>query len=218
MLDDGREFFYARNSDAAAIVAGNILQSETISADMDDLAISAAVPIGSTTITVTPVGTKTFAKNALAGGYIHSNSGTTGQGISFRIKSNAVTTGGTAFAVQLYDGVPVVIDSGAKCTVMKNPYMDVVIDAIGTAQYSVGVSNIAVDAGDSTAQYFWCQASGVAAVTDGAANATGEILMGDATTAGETIVADGTQQTLGTQLFLGVNADWSPVALEITIS
>jgi hypothetical protein len=215
ILDDGREFYYARNSGAAAIVAGNVLQSETVSVDMDDLAISAAVLISGTTITVTPVGTKTFAADDLTGGYILSNSGATGQGIAFRIKSNLVTTGGTAFAVELFDGIPVALDSTSKCTVMKNPYMDVVIKASGTAQYNVGASNIAVGAGDSTPQYFWCQASGVAAVSDGDTNTIGIALMGDS--AGATVVADGTQQPLGTQLFTGVDGDWSPVALEITI-
>jgi hypothetical protein len=182
---------------------------------MDDLAVTAAVPLGGKTILVTATGSKTYAKNELAGGYILSNSGTTGQGIAFRIKSNILTGAGAEFAVQLFDGLPVVLDVGATCTVMKNPWMDVVVDAIGTAQYSVGVSNIAVGAGSTTPQYFWCQVSGVAAVSDGDGTSIGEALMGDATTAGETIVADGTQQTLGTQLFTGVNADWSPVALTI---
>jgi hypothetical protein len=192
-----------------------MLQSETVSGDMDDLAITAAVPVGGKTINVTAAGSKTYAQNELAGGYILSNSGATGQGIAFRIKSNILTGAGAAFDVQLFDGVPVIVDATATLTVMKNPWMDVVINTAGTAQYAVGASNIAVGSGAGTSQYFWCQVSGVAAIFDGDTTTIGEALEGDDATAGAIEVGDGTQQNYGTQLFTGVDADWSPVALTI---
>lgn len=213
-MPDGRVYYYARQSSSNAIVAGNVLSAEAISADWDDEATDTHV-VGDTYINVTPSGTKTYAENELAEGYIFVNSGTTGAGLTYRIKSNAATSAATEVSLYIYDPVAVAFNADTTATVGKNPWMDPIIMPTTGGGLAVGVSNIAVPAGNTTKQYFWCQTWGPAAVTAGAANAIGDALMPDTTTAGETLIATAGNQIVGIALFTGENAHHGPTFLMI---
>jgi hypothetical protein len=191
-----------------------MLQSEVISGDMDDLATDAHA-VGSTIINVTSTGAKTFAPNELAGGYVIINSGTTGAGITYRIKGNPQTSATAQFTIDLVDAVYVAFHANTTATVMKNPWMDVVIAATGTAHMLAGVSNVAVPAGDSTAQFFWCQTWGVAAVAHDDVEATGTVLASGANTAGQVEDAGVGEQIAGINLFTSVADDFNPTFLTI---
>ena len=213
-LNDGRVYYYARNSGSAIIIAGHLTQSELVSADMDDLATNTAA-VGDSTVAVTPVGTATFAANDLAGGYLTTNSGTTGAGISYKILSHPVTVQTTAFTVTLVDQIAVVFNADMTATVQKNPWMDTVIAATGAAYFATGVPNFAVPAGNTTAQYYWCQTWGFCAVAHDDTSAAGDCLMSGSTTAGEVQVATAQFQKVGVNFFLAVAGDFNPTFLTI---
>lgn len=214
-LDDGRVFYYARNS-GIAIVAGQLLMSEIVSGDMDNLAVT-ATGVGEKVVNVTPAGTKTFAQNDLEGGYLVVND-VDGEGITYKIAGNPATSAATAFDVTLIDGIAVALTANSQVTVLKNPWMDVVIAAAAKAHMPAGVSQVAVGAGSTTPQYFWCQTWGVSAGWDDAATAIGSPLQ-SGTTAGQfEIAAEGAGAlgwTVGVQLFTGVATEYYPKFLTV---
>ncbi len=213
-LPDGRVYYYARSSQSSIIVAGHMTQSELVSVDWDDLAVNTAV-VGDTSLDITPVGSATFSANDLAEGYVTVNSGTTGAGIAYKIKSHPATTGATEVAIELYDGIAVAFNADTTVTVQKNPWMDTIVSASGAAYFSTGVPNIAVPAGNTTAQYYWCQTWGFAAVAHDDTSAAGDCLMSGSTTAGEVQVATAQFQKLGVNFFLAVAGDFNPTFLTI---
>jgi hypothetical protein len=93
--------------------------------------------------------------------------------------------------------------------------MDTVVSPTGAAGLNVGVPNIAVPAGDSSAQYYWAQTWGIAAVAHDLTSAAGDALMSGTTTAGEVQVATAQFQKVGTNLFLAVAGDFCPTFLSI---
>ncbi len=103
--------------------------------------------------------------------------------------------------------IPVAISADATTHVAKNPWMDPIIMPTTGAAQPAGVSNVAVGAGNTTAQYFWCQTWGICCVTAGSASAVGDALMADTTTAGETLIATAGTPVIGNAYTLGVNAD-----------
>lgn len=214
-LGDGRVYYYARSSSSAILAAGAMNRMPAVSVDHDIIAITTQV-VGDTTIGVTPVGTAVYTANSLAGGFITIHTGTTGAGIAYKIKSNPLTVAATEYTVTLYDPIAVAIHADCTATVTQNPWMDVLISATGVAQTFAGVSNIAVPAGDTTAQYFWCQTWGVCAVKHDLATATGGVVSGGATVAGEVQVSatDGSQ-ALGVNLFTAAASAFNPTFLTI---
>ncbi len=212
-LPDGRVYRFARNS-GIAIVAGQMLQSELISDDFDNLATNAAA-VNDGTVEVTPVGTKTYAVDELKGGFLTIDSGTTGAGLCYRIKGNPATSAATAFRVVLGERIAVALHADATATVMKNPWMDVVIAASGQALVDAGVANIAIGAGSSTKQYFWAQTWGPASVWHDAATATGSSVVSGGTS-GQVEAPDAFgEMPVGQNLFTAAVGNYGPVNLRI---
>lgn len=212
-LGDGRVYYYACNS-STALTAGVMLSAEVASVDMDDMA-TGTYAIGTKTLAVTPVGTKTYAADELAEGWLTSNSGSTGQGPTYKIRSNDANTAATAFNVEIYDGLVTALDATATIHVVKNIWRDPVIAPTSAQGVPAGVANIGVPLGSTTKQYFWCQTWGPCAVTAGSASAVGDALMNDSTTAGETLIATAGNPVVGVAYTLGVNADWVMAFLTI---
>jgi hypothetical protein len=192
-----------------------MLRQQAISVDHDILACSAQA-VGDRTIDITPVGTAVYAINALAGGFVIIHTGTTGAGIAYRIKSNPATVAATEYTVTLMDQIAVTVHADCTVTVVPNPWMDVLISATGVAQLFAGVPNIAVPAGDTNAQYFWCQTWGVAAVKHDLATATGGVVSGGATVAGEVqLSATDGSQAIGVNMFTAAASAFNPTFLTI---
>jgi hypothetical protein len=212
-LQDGRVFYYARNS-GAALVAGNLLQSEGASVDLDDQ-VTGTHAVGEKTINLTSVGTKTMDANDLAEGYFHDQQSTaSGSGPLYKISTSSAITAAAAYTITLYDGLVVALAAAAKGTVAKNPWMDTVILAANRAFFCCGAVQVAVGSGATTKQYFWCQTWGMACVTADSASALGDALMGGAT-AGQTVIATAGDQVVGTAYTLGVDGAWVQCFLQI---
>jgi hypothetical protein len=188
--------------------------AEVSSVDMDDM-VTGTTTVGATAISVTPVGSATYDENELAEGYFCYATGTTGDGVAYKIKSNLGTTATTEFVVNLYDGLVIAGHADAKATVAKNPWMDPVVAPTSAEGVLTGVPQMTVPAGDSTTQYYWNQTWGMAGVVAGDGTTIGEAVMIDTGTAGETLVKTAGTPQVGIQHTLGVNAETSLTFLTV---
>lgn len=218
ILPDGRAFYYACNR-GAALGVGVLTKANEISGDFDDLATNTAA-VGDTSVNVTPVSTATYAENELAGGYLSINSGTTGLGTQYVIKSHPATSAATAFDVELWDPIRVAFDSNTTATVVPNPWSDCLIADANETHLVNGATVVAVGAGTTDPQYFWVQTWGVATVlADAASIAIGQSIQTGTGTAGAfEAAAEGAStlpQIVGVNLFTTVDADYMPVFLQI---
>ena len=84
-LPDGRVYYYARNSGAAALAAGKPVMSELALANNDNLAVNTALA-GDTSVTITS-GTPTASANDFAEGYLCVVDGTS-EGRSYKISTH----------------------------------------------------------------------------------------------------------------------------------
>lgn len=210
-LNDGRVFYYARNS-GAAIVAGNLLSSEAVSAQNEDIATNTAA-IGDTSVTVTS-GSATYGANDFAGGYLVVIDDT-GEGITYKIAGHPAIAATTSVAITLVDPIYVAFGANTTACLVKNPWMDLVIAPTGQSHMSAGVSQVAVDAGTATKQYFWCQTWGVSAAWQDEASGIGVLLTSGAT-AGQVEAQDAVaEHIVGVNLFTGTAGENQPVFLTI---
>lgn len=142
MLDDGREVALVSNG-AAALVAGNLLQSEAEVTAFHKLAMTvpSAYPasIGQNQILVTN-GATVLNVNKFQGGYASVTAGT-GIGQSFRIASHAAAAANATFVVTIEETIAVALDTSSKITLMQNLYKNVIQTPITTATgATVGIS------------------------------------------------------------------------------
>ena len=213
MLEDGRVFYYARSS-GAAIVAGNMLQMPIVAATFIDLVVATDLA-GQTTINPTN-GAVTALQDAFAGGYICIINGTTGAGQTLPITSHPAWASASAVALTIDGPLPVSLNADCKVTVTMSPWADVVISGVNQDHMAVGVSNVAVPAGSTNPQFFWCQTWGTCAVWQDEASARGSALS-SGTTAGQVELKDATSdQIVGqVQTVVGTIADFSTTFLTI---
>lgn len=210
-LPDGRVFYYARNS-GAAIVAGNLLTQEVMSAQFEGLAVNTAAA-GDTTLSIT-LGTIAVTAQEYIDGYVvvHEN---TGEGITYKIRSHPAVAASAEGVFTLIDPIHVGFAAATEVCLVKNPWADVVIAPAGQAHVPAGVSNVAVDAGTTDQQYFWCQTWGVASVWQDEATAIGSIVT-SGTTAGQVEAQDLVAECIvGHQIFTGTATENQPVFLSI---
>lgn len=205
-LEDGRVFYYAKNA-GTALVAGNLVMSEVITAQFEDLAVDTHV-VGDTTINIT-TGTTAVTANEYAGGYLCVIDDT-GEGLTYKIASHPAVAATTAGAFAIVDPINVAFAAGTTVCLVKNPWQDVVIAGSGHVHMACGVPQMAVTAN----YYFWCQTWGVTCAWQDAATAIGAALQ-SGTTAGQVEVNDGAAQYLGTVLYTGTIGENQPVFLQI---
>jgi len=191
VLEDGRVFYYARST-GAAIVAGNWLIMPVQDTDWDDIDIATDLG-GQTTVTPTQGGSATAVAGEFVGGTVCINAGTAGSGpgIILTIAEHAAWGATTALPLTLDGPLPVTLNADVKCTVTKNPWADVVIQPTGQDQFCCGVAPIAVAAGTTNPQWFWCQTWGVASAEHDLTTAVGSCVMAGDTTTGQAQVLDG---------------------------
>ncbi len=213
-LSDGRVFYYSRSS-GAALVAGELIQSEAASADLDDQ-VTDTHAIGDTVIGLTSVNTYTADANDFAGGYFHQQlAAATGGGIAYRIASSSAITAAAAYTVTLKDPLVVALGGTAKGTIAKSPWMDTVIMGANGTDLCVGVPQTATLSGATTKRYFWAQTWGVACVSADSASNVGDALMRATGTAGETLIAVAGDQVIGVAYTLGVDGAFAQCFLQI---
>jgi len=92
----------------------------------------------------------------------------------------------------------------------------VVIAGTNQDHFAVGISNVAVPAGTTNPQHFWCQTWGVASVWQDEASANGSALS-SGSTAGQVELADATSDQIVGQVLhvVATIADYTPTFLTI---
>ena len=213
VLDDGRVFYYARNS-GAALAPGKLVMAElAVTAAMDNLSVNKAQP-GDTTLAITTK-TGTSSANDYAEGYCVVVDDTS-EGLTYKIKRHPATTASTEFTFALYDPIHVVFGDNTTVTLIKNPWMDTVIAAAAQAHLAVGIPQFTVSAGSGSEgpYYYWCQTWGVSAAWHEATEAQGLALSSGAT-AGQVEIHVTTDQQIGVNMVTGVNEEYQPIFLTI---
>lgn len=158
VLQDGRAFRFALNG-AVALSAGRLVQSPVPGANFDELAIPAAVPIGTRAFNITN-GATTITADQFADGYLNVEDDT-GEGHLYSIAGNdAEAVGSANFEVRLKRGIIVALTTATTVGLTRNPFAAVIVHPSPNTARVLGVTPVAVAAG----AYFWLQTSGPCSV------------------------------------------------------
>jgi hypothetical protein len=164
--NDGRKFRYCYVDSSAAIVPGKLYQAPVEITNHENLAPTANVAIGATSLTVT-LGNTAATANQYAGGWMVVTV-TPGQGYQYKIKSHPAASGSATLTLQLEDPIVVALTTAAsKVDLVMNPYggTGVLISATGETAMPVGVGVYPID----LSHYGFIQVGGPANVlADGA--------------------------------------------------
>ena len=224
-LGDGREFEYVRSDNSTAIGKGKLATYDPVVAAVDKIAVQAATGIGSMTIPVTV--TLTVDANELAGAYINIDDDV-GEAELYRILGHASHTSGT-LTLAIDRGVVVALTTSTTATIVFSAnavkISAAVVARVVPVEVAAGVPLFNVGAGDTTAQFFWVQKTGLASVLFGAAvGAVGQpVYHGEVAGAFQlaeldivTTVDIANQSVLGTSAtLLPVDTEYHPVYLSI---
>lgn len=189
-LADFRTFVYAKFS--ADLAVGMVAQTAIRNSHTDfnhNLAM-ATVAAGATSVAVTLDGsTYSLAAGELEGGFLTIQTGSTGVGYHYKIKTNTAAAVGAETTLTLYDPVQVAIDATATCSITTSDYLYPIIAATTLTGFPVGVSVCAIDVTAVTDpyKYAWLQTYGPGLVKgdgNGNLNAIGDRLFVSDATAG----------------------------------
>jgi len=212
MTSDGRKFRYCR-AGGAVLVTGDCYSSAAQDDQFEGMATATLSAINATEIYVTN-GTTTIAANDFDEGYLMVTAGT-GIGQSSRILSHTTGGSGAAITFTIEDPLKVATTvATSKITVVKNPYDDVVIQAVTPVASTAGIAQFAIP----TTEYGWIQTGGPAAcLFDASVCAADTMGVGPSTTTAGTVtvVAAGAIYIGMSMHVVPVSAEVSPVFLTI---
>jgi hypothetical protein len=210
VLDDGRVFRYGYILSAVnrgVLVAQDV--SATCVVDTDNVMTAAAVNATTVDITLASV-----TANQYQGGYLHTTDDT-GEGYTYRIKSNDATGGdaGTGkVRFTLYDGLVAAVDTSTDFAITGNMYNTLIIANAATDGLVAGVTPISF-----TATYYgWIQTWGVCTVLDdGGVTAEHMLTLSDGTDGAVQDQDAYTEPVVGYSLFAGDSGGHVGVFLQI---
>lgn len=233
--NDGRQVVMVRNGgteiSAVAISAGLLVQAPAEITTWNNLAITVptATPAtaGTYQILVTNAGTK-LNVNEYANGYLLVSAGT-GIGQTLQIASHQAAAASATFVLTLQDPIQVTLDATSTVSLIRNPYIGVVVSATGLTGAVVGASFYAIGAGtastyDATSGALTTQGQPVYAfvgchgIWGVRADATSTPAVGlpasaSTTTAGDVTVFTAAKQFIGNMAGTATSAKQAPVYL-----
>lgn len=187
--EDGKIYRYAKGSTATALIAGNLCESPqyggAASADEQDCTVATASSSGAV-IGYATQKSSSMVVNAFKDGYYIVSDGTAANGCGQwrKIASHAASTGtGVSVAYTFTEALTIGISTGAKATLLQNPYKNCLTTTTGGNLGPVaGYPRVAVP---TTTPYCWLQTRGIAAILNGSTGATmGKGLYRDDTSSG----------------------------------
>lgn len=235
--NDGRQVVMVRNGGteiaAAAIGSGLLVQAPAEITTWNHLAMTVptAYPAtaGTYQILVTNAGTK-LNINEYANGYLIVDTGT-GIGQTLQIASHAPAAASATFVLTLQDPIQVTLDATSFVTLVRNPYIGVVVSATGLTGTAIGATFYAVGAGtastyDATSGALTAQGQPVYAFVgchgiwgiraDGTSTpAVGLPASASTTTAGDVTVFTAAKQYIGNMAGTATSARTAPVDLKL---
>jgi len=196
---------------AAALNAGDLLQTPARDTAFTDMAVQAAVAQYSDTVPVTLGGTLT-TKDLFAEGFM-TVTVTPGGGYTYAVKGNAAAAANATDNFYLKTGVKVALTTSSKVTVMHNPYDGVIQSPTTATGISVGVANFV----QTAAYYSWIGVEGYFAVL---ASTTVQAIGGgvqakNSSTAGAVNILASAGYQIGGAPILGVTTEWQIVYLTL---
>ena len=207
---DGRKFRYCKS--VAAAVTGDCYSSAGQDDQFESMAVNAIEPIGETEIAVTN-GTTTVAANDFNEGYLMVSS-STGIGQMSRILAHDTGTSGATITYKIEDALKVALSTSSKVSVIKNPFDDIIIQAVTPVAPTAGIACFAIPAGE----FGWIQTGGPAAcLWDASVSAVDTLgVAGSTTTAGAVRVAAAGTEVIGRAMqVVPVSAYVAPVFLQL---
>lgn len=235
--NDGRQVIMVRNGSTevtvAAIGSGLLVQAPAEVTAFNNLAMTVptATPAtaGTYQILVTN-GATVLNVNEFANGYLITSFGT-GLGQTLQIASHQPAANAGTFIVTLQDPIQVTLDATTTITLVRNPYIGVVVSATGLTGTVVGASFYAIGAGTAstyngttgaqTAQgqpvYAFVGCHGVWGVrADGTSTpAVGLPASASTTTAGDVTVFTAAKQYIGNMAGTSTSTKYAPVDLKL---
>ena len=181
---DGKTFRYAL-AGASALVVGNMIQSSAVDTQFNDMAVPAAVALGTIgNITITN-GTTSVTANQFVGGTLEV-SVTPGLGDEYTIVGHGTATSGSAWTVVLDRPLRTAWTTSTKVTVRRSPWSGVIQSPATTLTgTTAGAAIYAIPA----ATYGWLQTGGVgAALSDASSILVGSPVAVPSGTAGAVIL------------------------------
>jgi len=186
---DGRAFRYCL-AGGTTLVPGTLQQSSAQDATNYQNLTPAAAAIGATQVTIST--STTVASNALAGGLL-SVTVTPGQGYTYQIGGNTVTSGATGLVITLNDPIQVALTTSSRVDVIPNPFSGVIINPSTASSSPCGVAIYPV----TNARYGWVQVQGAATILADGAITVGTNLVASNATNGAVEAATGVQASVG---------------------
>lgn len=235
--NDGRQVVMVRNGGTevtvAAIGSGLLVQAPAEVTAFNNLAMTVptATPAtaGTYQILVTN-GATVLNVNEFANGYLIT-SANTGAGQTLQIASHQPAAASGTFIVTLQDPIQVTLDATTTVTLVRNPYIGVVVSATGLTGTVVGATFYAISAGTAstysgttgalTAQgqpvYAFVGCHGVWGVRADATStpAVGLPASASTTTAGDVTVFTAAKQYIGNMAGTSTSAKYAPVDLKL---
>jgi hypothetical protein len=213
MTSDGRKYRYCR-AGAAVLVTGDSYSTAAQDAQFEAMALASNAAIGATEISFV-LGTTTVAAHDFDEGFLMVASGT-GIGQSSRILSHTTGTSGQTITAVIEDPLVVGLTTAGSSTItiVKNPYDDVVIQAVTPTGPCIGIASYPIPA----TEYGWLQTGGPAACLFDASVCAADTLgvAGSTTTAGTVRVTAAGAEYIGSSMHVvPVSAEVSPVFLTI---
>ncbi|TFG64700.1 MAG: hypothetical protein E4H28_04935 [Gemmatimonadales bacterium] len=178
---------YACSNGAAALTRGEVIVgAELVPNHQNLLTSTTSLVVGSNRVlsgTIT-LGATLMTANQYAEGWLFVVDGGA-EGTYYRIRNHdAGSSGGTDFTLDLYDSITIASDANTEVSFVPNKYYGLQQSNIDNADVVVGVANVLVPVGSTTAQYFWAQVAGYCGVFVVGTPAVGAGLMVSDTTAG----------------------------------
>lgn len=231
--NDGRQVVIVRNGateiSALSIASGLLVQAPAEITTWNNLAITVptATPAtaGTYQILVTNAGTK-LNIGEYNNGYAIVSSGT-GAGQTLQIASNPAAAASATFILTLQDPIQVTLDATSTITLVRNPYIGVVLAAtgltgtvLGASFYVIGAGTASVYNGTSGALttpgqpvYAMIGCHGIWGVRMDAINtpAVGLPASASTTTAGDATVFTAAKQIIGNMAGTGTSTDYAPI-------
>jgi len=207
-----RTYVYCKNG-AVALGIGMLAVQPTPVANHQNIAVQAAAAIDDEEVTVT-LGATAVTSNQYEDGFLMITDAT-GQGTTYRIRSNPAADASANLILTLYDKLHTALDTTSEVHLIANPYNGPVISVADQLDIPAGVPNIAITA----SYYFWLQTGGLAAVLhDNDPASQGQPVTISALTVGAVGQRDAVGEPLvGYAAILGVSTEYSPIDLRILV-
>lgn len=208
-----RKFIYCKAS-SSGLSAGKLAVTPDVVANHLNCAAAAASAIGSTSVTLT-MGATAVTANQYADGYLAVNDAT-GEGYTYRIKSNPAADASATCVFTLYDPIQVALVSAtSECSVYPNIFNGIQTSVADQADIAVGVAPIAVTA----SYYFWCQVKGPCAVLqDESVTHESQLTIGTSTVGAVEAVDADAEQVIGYTLATTVDTEYNLIYLNTYVA